>query len=1424
MIAAMVGLERVTFCNTGSEAVMAAMRLARAVTGNERIVVFANDYHGQFDEVLVKGRNKAGNPVALPIAPGIPAGSLSNMIVLKYGESESIDWIRANAGDLAAVIVEPIQSRHPEIQPVEFVREIRSLATAHGFALVFDEVVTGFRVHPGGMQAIWNIKADMATYGKVVGGGMPVGVLAGDARFMDALDGGMWSYGDESAPMTAPTFFAGTFVRHPLVLAACRAVLHHIRGEGAELYSRVAERSERLVAEIASDLEARGIRNAVHGFKSWFTPHFSDADPLGSLMFPELRRRGINIHEGYPCFLTTAHSEEDFKAIAKAFRDSADALQAAGILLGEGSVAISKAISVPAAAPVRPATAPLTEAQKEIWLSAQAGDEASCAFNESFTLTLEGELDAAALRGALDDVIARHDAFHIRFARDGSHFTFIDGFRLDLPFVDLLSEKDSDAALAAILDDEARTPLDLVNGPLVRAALVRMGDKVHKLVCTAHHIICDGWSINILIEELAALYRARQNGQAVRLDPALSFAAYATGLAPGANADPATEAYWLKEFAIVPDMPDYPVDRPHPEYKTYAGGTRTGHVDADTHKRLKKAGGKAGATLFSTLLGAMQVMLSRLSGAEDIVIAIPSAGQSLLADAGVLAGHCVNLLPVRQSVHNGERFETHLKATQETVLKAFEHQAYTYGTLVRKLGIKRDPRRLPLTEFQFNLERTGSGADFGTLNSSVVPNAKAFSNFDMFFNVTESASGLRIDVDYNGEVYDSSTVDRWIGCFKTLLDAIAGDMGTAIGTLPLLGAEEFGWLHGVLNDTKADFGALLPVHALFAEQAASNPDAVAAIHGSRSMTYGELDARANRLARHLQTAVSGSGKRIALLADRSFDMLVSLLAIMKAGHTYVPLDCAHPEPRLRQTLEAAQVAAIVCDNERMEALAAAGSAVIRLDRDAKAIAARAATALTDVDFDTASAPPAYIIFTSGSTGTPKGVEISHAALSNFMHSMTREPGFGADDTIIAVTTISFDIAALELYLPLIAGGKVVIADRAQVQDGFALVDLVRAHRPTILQATPTLWRMLVEAGLEAKPELKILTGGEPLPADLAARLAALGGEVWNMYGPTETTIWSSVARISDEGGPITIGRPIANTALHIVDSADRLAPVGVTGELLIGGSGLANGYFGRTDLTEKAFVSLDTGTGHTERLYRTGDVGKRLADGSLLLLGRRDNQVKLRGFRIELGDIEAVIGKVEGVRQCATVVARNRSGEAQLVAYIVPRNPARPPIDRDLSLEANASLPAYMVPSHWVFVDELPQTGNGKLDRKALVERGVPQPGPALNAAVRAPSTPLEERLVQIWKDVLERDAIGVDENIFAIGADSLSVFRIASRMLDAGLDLEAKDVMRNQSVSALAAFAEQRRKAGGLNGSPKLPSLRDFRGGARRNIASAVQ
>ncbi|MCT7375570.1 non-ribosomal peptide synthetase/type I polyketide synthase [Chelativorans salis] len=1410
LIGEMTGHERVTFCNTGSEAVMAAMRVARTVTGREKVVVFGNDYHGQFDEVLVKGRGRSGAPAALPIAAGIPPTSLSNMTVLSYGAPESLEWIRANAEDIAAVIIEPVQSRHPELRPVEFVRELRRIATEGEFALVFDEVVTGFRVHPGGMQSVWGIKGDMATYGKVLGGGMPIGVLAGDSRFMDALDGGHWNYGDDSVPMVAPTFFAGTFVRHPVTLAAAKAVLQHIKGEGQALYSQVADRTQLLVEELNADLSRRGIAGKINGYASWFVTDFGSLDPLGALFYPHVRMQGIHVQDGYPCFLTTVHTEEDFQHIADVFRNSLDALQTAGILAPSEEKSLAAAPMPVAGETV--SSAELTEAQKEIWLAAQAGDEASCSFNESFNLTLEGFLNKEAFRRALDLVIGRHDALHIRFSRSGERLEIIPDFRINMEFHDLAGDPDPEAALEELVAEEARTPFDLVTGPLARTRLVRLAANRHVLIFTAHHIVCDGWSTNVIVEELAAAYSAFVSNREPNLPPALSFAVYAGNLAK-AETNPTTEDYWLKQFETVPELADLPTDRPRPERRTFAGGTCTRHIEKETYKRLKKAGAKSGATMFSTLLAALQVMIARLSDSTDIVIAVPSAGQSLLGDQ-TLVGHCVNLLPLRQGVDTGASFEKHLRATQQGVLQAFEHQDYTYGTLVRKLGIRRDPSRLPLTEIQFNLERMSRNAGFEGLSAKITPNPKAFSNFDMFLNMIESEDGIRIDVDYNGDVFDRTTIERWLGHFNTLVSAIADDIGRKVVDLPLLSHDQENWLVNEINQTATEYERDRFVFELFARKVSERPDAIAAEHDGASITYGALETRSNQLARHIQARLFIPGQRVALALDRSIDMLVALLAIMKAGHAYVPLDPNHPEARLRQTMEAADISALVCGNDTIARLAAKNTCVIRMDTERTKIDAQDAAPLELQLADAGSA--AYIIFTSGSTGTPKGVEVSHRSLVNFLTSMARKPGFTPQDTLLAVTTISFDIAGLELYLPLIVGGKVVIADRAQVQDGFALVELLKACGATVLQATPTLWQILVEAGLSDQPSLKMLSGGEPLPKELARGLLKIGGELWNMYGPTETTIWSSLARVEDDDNQIHIGHPIANTQLYILDSNDRIAPVGVVGELCIGGDGLANGYFNRLDLTEAAFRPVRIGSKVPRRLYKTGDVGRRLADGTLQLLGRRDNQIKLRGFRIELGEIEAVIGKKDGIRQCAVVAAKNRNGDRQLVCHFVPAD-GREPSAEELTSHAKDHLPGHMVPSFWIATTELPHTANGKLNRKALERLGVPQ---REAAPIRTkPRTPMEERLSHIWKEVLEIAEIGVDENLYALGADSLSIFRIAARMMDAGLPLEAKHLLRHPTISELASYAEEQDEAP-INGTaPHIPSLREFRNGARRGM-----
>ncbi len=1387
-LATTLGHDRVTFCNTGSEAVMAAMRLTRAVTGRDRIVVFSNDYHGQFDEVLVKGKTRGGDPAALPIAPGIPRANLANMTVLAYGDAASLDWIAAHGSEIAAVIVEPVQSRHPEHRPEAFARKLREITAAAGTALVFDEVVTGFRTHMRGMQGVWGIEADLATYGKVVGGGMPIGLLAGRARFMDALDGGQWRYGDASAPEVAPTFFAGTFVRHPLVLAATEAVLDHLEAQGSVLWQDVPARTVALVSRMNAALATRGLPQLVETYNGWFVINVTARDPRATLLFALMRMEGVHVLDGYCGFLTTAHGQAAIDHVARAFETALDALQSVGILAPSETVVVTEAIP----------EIPLTASQREIWMTHQLGDNAACSFNESVSLYLGGPLQLAALESAFTQLLDRHDALRMVFARSGSHFSIATPTPVALPVLDLIGP-DSEPALQDLLSTDATLPIEITTHGPIRATLVRLGPDRHVLVITAHHIACDGWSFNLLIDELAALYAAAATGQAPPLPNAPSFAAFARAEA-GASRPSASLDYWRAQYTTVPPLPDLPTDRAHPGIKSYRGATVHASIDADRITAVRKAGAALGCTLFTTLFGSLQITLGRLSGATDVVLGVPTAGQTLLTNTA-LVGHCVNFLPIRASFDPTRPAADHFRALSKAILTAFDHQDVTFGTLVQELDIQRNLSRMPLTEVQFNLERVADELVAADLTITPVPNAKAAANFDLVFNMIDGRRGLRIEATYNADLFDAETIKRWLGHFTAVLSAIAADPQQAIEALPLHDATALTNLIEAPNQTTAAFDRHAMVQDLVRATAAKYPDSIAVETSDETLTHAALNRASDALAAHIQSVFPTPGTRIAVALPRTAGMLVALLAVLKAGHTYVPLDPRQPEARLRSILETAEVAGLIADNAPF----ATGLPLTLI---------KPADATPDATPRPVASDPeraAYIIFTSGSTGTPKGVAIPHRAVVNFLTSMARAPGMGAKDSILSVTTVMFDIAVLELFLPLVTGARVVIASSDEVRDGFALIDRLDRGDITMMQATPTLWDMLLDAGLTLSPNLTMLAGGEPLPADLATRLLSGGGALWNMYGPTETTIWSAIRRITD--ATITIGAPIANTELHILSDADQPQPIGVAGELNIGGDGLALGYYGREDLTAAAVRDVVL-NGRRRRLYRTGDLAKRLPNGEVVVLGRKDTQVKLRGFRIELGEIETQLRAMPGVDKVAVDIRARPSGDKRLVAWIVAAKDVQPDL---AAIAANLSrlLPDYMQPQDWMILPALPQTANGKLDRKALPDPdgAVPSSAGPRAVAITTPATPSEQCLHDLWARVLGKPSVDVSVTLHQMGVDSLMIFRLAARMLDEGLNLDARDLLAHPSIRQLATFRDAQSNAA----IKARPQLKDYRLGARR-------
>ncbi len=1408
MFCEMTGNQRMTFCNTGSEAVTAALRVARTVTARNKVVLFAGAYHGMFDEVLVKGVKRGGVLQAAPVAPGIPREKAANIVVLDYGTAESLEYIRQNAKDLAAVLVEPVQSRHPHLQPVEFLKEIREITQDAGTALIFDEVVTGFRVHPGGCQALFGIRADLATYGKVIAGGMPVGILAGKAQFMDALDGGPWQFGDDSYPETGVTFFAGTFVRHPLAVAAMKAVLQHLKDEGPALQETLGRHTDTLVKRINACFEKAQVPSRIEHFGSIFYFSFPAEERFASLFYYYLRLKGIHVLEGFPCFLTTTHTEADVEKIVRAFEESVAEMQNAGFFSKQDAVvpaSVRELASVSSASGSAHEEVPFTEPQLEVWLSDQLGEEASCSYNESFTLHLQGTLNEGALKNALQQLVNRHDALRASFREEGHIQTLAASLKLEIPTLDLasLSADQRAARFSEIVRQDAHTAFKLGQGPLVRMQLLKLEPQQHALIFTAHHIVCDGWSTNVLLDELSQLYNALNRGGHCDLPVPMSFATYAKSQAEFLNSAEGgkIEQYWLEQFRQPVSPLDLPTDRPRPATREFRGATYRRKIAAGTYHELKKLGVRQKCTLFVTLLGGFQALLSRLSGQEDIVVGIPTAGQSLLDDS-VLVGHCVNFIPLRGLLKKTLTVANFLSQTKQTVLAGYEHQNYTYGRLVRKLHLQRDPSRLPLTEVQFNLERVGDGLRLEGLETEVDPNPKSFVNFDMFLNIVESKDGLTLDCDYNTGLFDEATIARWLSHYETLLLGMVEDANQPLSRLPLLNEADRHQLLESWNATAADYPQST-LHQWFESNAKATPNAIAVAFEDEQLTYKDLDDRANQLANYLGKHGAKPGSLVGLLVERSFDMIVGLLGILKAGAAYVPLDSTYPAERIAFVLADANVPVLLTQEKLAKGLPSTAATVVRLDSDWPAIAEESEkprkVSVTREDL-------AYVIYTSGSTGKPKGVEISHRAVVNLLNSMAKKPGLRAEDTLVAVTTVSFDIAALELFLPLCMGAKLVIASRETAADGNRLLALLNSCGATVMQATPVTWKLLIEAGWNGAPRIKALCGGEAFPRDLANQLVNRAGSVWNMYGPTETTIWSSTMEISASEGSVPVGPPIDNTQFYVLDSEGQLAPVGVAGELHIGGDGLARAYFHRPELTEEKFIAAPfEGIGNA-RIYKTGDLVRRMADGALEFLGRMDHQIKLRGFRIELGEIETALSRYPGVRETVVMVREDVPGDKRLVAYLTSDHQA-------FTIAAireflTGKLPNYMLPSAVVRVESMPLTPNGKINRKALP---APDGGRAARGAgFVAPRTPHEKTMTDIWAEVLHLERVGIHDNLFELGADSLHIFQIVARAGKAGIKIAPATILRQRTIAAVLAQAETAGVDAGMAAPTIVPVSRD--------------
>jgi amino acid adenylation domain-containing protein len=1053
----------------------------------------------------------------------------------------------------------------------------------------------------------------------------------------------------------------------------------------------------------------------------------------------------------------------------------------------------------PFAGPAIARVIPTTEAQREVWLADRLGREASLAYNESIALVLRGEVDRNSLAAALNDLAARHEALRATLAADG--LTLIVADRLDAPLTirDLtaLSAETCQRAIDDALEAAVSTPFDLATGPLLRAELLLTGARESKLLLTAHHIVCDGWSFGVLVRELAELYAARRARREPALPRADEYAEYARAEAEFSSTEEAgeSERYWLARFAGRPPVLDLPTDFVRPARRGFASRREDFELDATLVAALKPFGARYGASLFGTLLTGFAALLARLTGESDFVVGVPSAGQAATGLRN-LVGHCVNLLPVRIAIDLQQPFSSLLTAVNGAMLDAFDHPRTTFGTLLKKLPLERDPGRLPLVSVMFNLDQAleGSSLPFPELEVDLASTPRRYENFELFVNAVQVGGGVRLECQYASWLFDAVTIRRWLAAYRLLLAALVEQPDRPAGTLDLLADDARDWL-ARLNATAVPYDRNATAANLISTALRAHGDRTAAACDGIEISYATLDAESNRLARRLRARGIGRGALVGLHVERGLPMLVAQLAVLKSGAAYVPLDPTYPTERLGYMAQDAGLALLISEKPLLERFDWPRDRSLLLDEDADQIAAMPGGALAaDSALDARPDDPAYVIYTSGSTGKPKGVVVPQRSVVNFLLSMQRAPGIAAHDRLLAVTTLSFDIAVLELLLPLAAGAQIVLATRDEAIDGVALNRLIDRHGISVMQATPSTWRMLIDAGWSGHTGFKALVGGEALPPDLAEQLLARVGELWNMYGPTETTVWSTCCKVTDPRA-ITIGRPIANTSVWILDEHRQPCLPGVAGEICIGGDGVTLGYLNRPELTAERFIPDPFAAAGEARLYRTGDRGRWRYDGWLEHQGRFDFQVKLRGYRIELGEIEATLLSHPQVARAAVITREDRPGDVRLVAYFVARGAA--PASAELREHLRKQLPDYMLPQHFVELAALPLLPNGKLDRHALPAPNA-APAAATEIVARAAATPTERAVVQAMEDALSLPGIRATDSFFALGGHSLLAAQLATKLGRAlGLSIPLRAIFDAPTAEALAAWIDRQRASG---------------------------
>ena len=1333
--------QRVVFSNTGTEAVMAVVRAVRAVSKKRKVIKFQGSFHGTSDVILNTGDENSSYPTSIGINPSVADG----MLEFQYGSPKIFEFIRENHQDIAGVLVEPIQSRRPDFQPREFLKQLREVTNEFDIALIFDEMITGFRCARGGVSEIFDIKPNISTFGKVVGGTMAIGIIAGDAKYLDAFDGGEWEFGDESFPQADMITFGGTFCKHPLTLSASLATLKVLK-KNPNIQQEVNSKTDYLAKELNEFFTQNSFPIKLNNFGSLFRfDFFGEYSPTLNpieidMFFYMLIQKGVYTWEKRVCFLSASHTQSDLDFIIKCVRETLTKMRENGFFdkIKSDNLLTKNSNTIEAT------TIEATSLQKRLYILSQF--ENSSSIYNMYMGWQTTHLDIEKAQRVFREIIASNPSLRTNlFIKGDRVYQKISNYDFEIEVLEINSDIDD-----RILDFVNRD-FDLSSEILFKVLVIKRRDDFIMVIKT-HHTIFDGPSIDIVMDSFHKLYR----GETIT-NPTKDYFDFTTIYNDFLKSPKMKkqEEFWLDSFSDTPPKLNLPIDKPYPKNRTFKSDIEYFEIDNRVTQKLKQSAKRYNVSINILLFSSFSILLNRLSSQNDIVIGVPVTLRDM--EFSSVVGMFANSVAIRNKIDFDLNILEYFQTNQKIFLEMLDNIEYPFEELVERLNLKKDLARNALFDVMFIYE-DGSKRLFDKFGFQKYEIKKLSSDFDLTLEVIDEGDTLFCSYEYYSEIFNPSTIKRFISYFIKILDEIQENK--PLKDIDIISNDERKLLKS-FNQTDKKYPKNKTIIELFENQVKKNPKEIAILYKNSTLSYDELNQKANSLGYYLREKFSIKADTIvAILMDRSEFMVISILAILKAGGAYLPIDPEYPKDRVEYMLSDSKTKLLICDRDISygDDLEILNIQELSLDNN-----------IDNLKSINSSDDLAYLIYTSGSTGQPKGVMITHQNVVGFSQNMEDNFGIKQRDSIYAITTISFDISVLELISSLLFNLKVIISSNNSIEDN---LQEIKDNKIDIIQTTPSRFKAFLDLDRSSLLGVeRLLVGGEALSPSLLDRLRELGCEIYNVYGPTEATVWSSFKRV--DNASLDIGKPLFNESAYILDTNQNQLPIGAIGELHIGGDGLSRGYFNQDELTKEKFITHPI----LGRIYKTGDMARYKSSGDIEYLGRIDDQVKIRGYRIELGEIESAILGYTNIKE-SVVIANNQ----ELVAYIVGEQ-------KELKSYLASILPNYMIPSYFVQIDSLPLTPNGKVDKKRLPKY---QNIEEIKSYI-APTTKTQIELSKIFSEVLKQDNISIDDNFLNIGGHSLSAITLVSKINQKlNSNLKIKDIFAKGSIKELADILDK--------------------------------